>query len=786
MDGQILDTISTWETVPVDDGAAGLDDLVGREFSGVVTDGAAWLFLLNGRGVGVTDGDAEDFADAGLTARRAPDDALPLLYAMMSNGAETRAKYYTEDTPLSAAHETLESGGFTGFVELSENVLSGDYYVVYYGGRSLPVAFVGAAETMLTGDEAFERADDEVGIYHVREASVSILDLPTAGGTVDEADETGTAEGASDERTTGHAGEDVTVAAESTADDAAVDDDAPADVGTPAKSVDGAEGSGTRSYDFDATAALGGEDSTSGESSTPGDDAGPSRSVGDDGGDDAGGGATTASPDVDLDEGTDPATGADVEAAADADGSEASAEPPTEGPGVGDDDANPDANAASAGSDDGAASVDAVDVDEAVESVVEEAAGATDVGDAEAESVSPADAKSADDDETTGVTIADTDGDPLADETVYDEEAQWRDTQVIPPLSPEDEGESDVAVAESRAKSGESQAAATSDDRNAALSELRERLQRVDAAREAAEERVEAVEAERDELADERDELAAEAERLRERVESLEAEVAELEATVDRLENGAAEPSTASMAADSALAGTSLFVRYDTKGGPTLEKAHDEGADRQAVNGNLRLEYHTTFESESMSVDGEDFETFLYDTTEYEFARWLVEEFIYELQDTGNTGSMKDLYDVLPDVDRIEFGGSVSLQYTEDGKEHREQRTFDVVVRDRLGNALAVADINATREATTEGELISLVEGTRNLAETSDTLAAAFAVTASFFDPSALEVAAEATSSGLLGRSKSKSYVKLSRKRGFHLCLVESRHGQFHVNVPEL
>ncbi len=65
-------------------------------------------------------------------------------------------------------------------------------------------------------------------------------------------------------------------------------------------------------------------------------------------------------------------------------------------------------------------------------------------------------------------------------------------------------------------------------------------------------------------------------------------------------------------------------------------------------------------------------------------------------------------------------------------------------------------------------------------------LAAAFAVTSSYFEPGALEVAEEATSGGFLSRGSKLSYVNLSRKDGYHLCLVESRSEGFHMNVPEL
>jgi len=72
------------------------------------------------------------------------------------------------------------------------------------------------------------------------------------------------------------------------------------------------------------------------------------------------------------------------------------------------------------------------------------------------------------------------------------------------------------------------------------------------------------------------------------------------------------------------------------------------------------------------------------------------------------------------------------------------------------------------------------------LKESNEHLSAAFVVTSSFFDPGALETAAEATSGSFLSRDSKKSFVKLSRKQGYHLCLVESRGRDFHINVPEL
>jgi len=132
--------------------------------------------MLNGRIVGVIDGDIADFETASGTRYEAPTHRPPYLYDGRT-GREPRAKYYTNETPLREVDGTLQSGSFTGYIELSENVLSGDYYAVYYG-RRMAAAYIGNAERLHTGDDAFERAADEVGIYAVTDIEIDVVDVP--------------------------------------------------------------------------------------------------------------------------------------------------------------------------------------------------------------------------------------------------------------------------------------------------------------------------------------------------------------------------------------------------------------------------------------------------------------------------------------------------------------------------------------------------------------------------------------------------------------------------------
>ena len=211
MDPRTRERVERWDTRPFAGGLSSLEALVDGEFSGAVEAGTTWLFVLNGRIVGVVGGSIDDALESSGTTYVAPDPALPLLCSMEERGGETRAKYYTNETPLSEVDRKLQGASFTGYVELSEQVLSGDYYLVYYGGRRMAVAYIGNAQRLHTGEEAFERADDEVGIYEVIDVDVDVTDLPKsarsqAGETTGSTAETHSAE-ATDTGTAGSTGE---------------------------------------------------------------------------------------------------------------------------------------------------------------------------------------------------------------------------------------------------------------------------------------------------------------------------------------------------------------------------------------------------------------------------------------------------------------------------------------------------------------------------------------------------------------------------------------------------
>ncbi|AKU07230.1 DUF7527 domain-containing protein [Haloferax gibbonsii] len=736
MDSEIIDAVTGWDSAPAGRGYGGLRSLADDGFTGAVVAGMTWGFMLNGRLLGVFDGTVADFEGESFEAHRAPDPALPLLYAMRETGGDIRAQYYTEETPLGDADGTLSAGGFTGYVELSENVLSGDYYVVYHGGKSMSAAFVGNSKRLVTGDDAFERASDEVGIYKVYDVDLDLVDIPepesdededaagvaAAGG---EADATDTSEEPEVPTTTTADEPSTTAAADDVASERAADgEDNPAD-GEPEPAT----------ADTPASAEPPAETAADPEPSTPDDD----------------GTETTDNPSAGPIESQSPEPAETEAAATDRPASDEPASPMSEGPVVAD---APQKNG---------------------------------------EASSP---------------------DPLAedgatDDDVFSAEAQWRNARSIPSLDPRDakgeavddrpgtprsrRGNTTQATHHRPSRSGTGGEARPSpkDQSNQQQSQPTEQTPdepAVDPAEaESLKERVEALATERDRLESERNALREERDEHRSRAEELEDRVAELESEVerlrDRLDEAGVRSTDRSMSADEALRGTNLFVRYAQKGQATLEKAHDGQASREEVIENLRLEHHTTFDTEGLGIDGQPYEEFLRGTPEYGFAKWVVTDLLYEIGETGNRSSLAGVFDSIPKADRIELYGSVSVPI---GDGETESRQFDVIVRDQMGEPLFVANLNDSRDPATQPMVTQLIKDSKAVADAKETLGSAFVVTRSFFEPEALEAATAETGGGLLSRSKRKSFVKLSRKQGYHLCLVEARGGEFHLNVPDL
>ena len=211
MNTPIETDIDSWECTAFDQH---IGHVVDEDFAGAIRVNNTYVFVVGGRPLGAWEYlQGEDtptvrsvsIDDALVGAAgdvcRAPARTVPLLYTMLATDGETRAQYYSQETPLGETDRALQDGGFTGYIELSENVLSGDYYLLYHGGKRSAVAFVGESRRLHTDEEALELASDEVGIYSVNRARVAPESFPAA--LFDEADETADIEAPEQEPTEG-------------------------------------------------------------------------------------------------------------------------------------------------------------------------------------------------------------------------------------------------------------------------------------------------------------------------------------------------------------------------------------------------------------------------------------------------------------------------------------------------------------------------------------------------------------------------------------------------------
>lgn len=173
-----------WDSVPVDGpGSRSLEEFgsAGRRFSGGLdwstSAGRTSILVVNGFAVRAN----RDLPSPGETgrvdrAREAPAPELPYLVAVHGRG-KRQLRRYTGDLPIERVIGDLSGTSFTGYVELSDRVYSGDYYVAFHAGRPGFVALRSEDRPPLCGDDARNRMVDEVGIYTVHELHVNPVDL---------------------------------------------------------------------------------------------------------------------------------------------------------------------------------------------------------------------------------------------------------------------------------------------------------------------------------------------------------------------------------------------------------------------------------------------------------------------------------------------------------------------------------------------------------------------------------------------------------------------------------
>lgn len=810
MSTRVVDRVEDWDERSFTGGYHTLAEFEDSEFSGVVRAGGAELFLTKGTAVGIRNGTIEDFEDASGTAYVAPSPALPLLAIMQETSDEVRAEYYSEKTAIAEVDSTLSDGGFTGYVELSDNVLSGDYYQVYHGGTSMSVGFIGQSARLVDGDEAFETANDEVGIYQVYPAEIDVIEIPAdstpSGGSstpatgddtttgVDDGPETHetsteseTSMGADDTADATQATEATNTASTPQSGEVATDttQEPEAPNGDPAEVTEHGDAESSTAADSPTTDQQPPERQTEDATTDQRDDGGPTPQ--------SEPRQDTRDPQIEprrepeTDERRETATQSPQEHSAQDQGrgrrdtdSRQSAE--TSGSEIAEEEYSGGSPSRSSDGLDTGLETKAIPSLDPTRTVEQDDTGpppATPQNqgsetqhspDSQGQSATDAgqSARGSPRTQTAGKQVTDRSHQPsTTDATRQSAESESpRSTGQSGQAAPD----SDPAVRPERLQELEAEL----DERETEIDRLESELDRKTTEHEDTKGRLDAVR-------EERDELQAEVGRL-------ESELDEVETELERLETqfGAATDTERRMTPPEALAQTDLLPRYDSKGDATLEKAHSGSHRAEDVVDNLNILTNPQFEEDSVSVGGQTYREFIESTLEYRFVKWVIRDLLFEIRETGHEKSLRNLYDAIPDINRIDLDGVVDVVYSQDGQETRSQESFDIVFRDRMGEPLVVANLNDSRQEASQEMMETLVRSAERVGQSVDEFASAFLVTRGVFEPAALDTAEEATKGGLFNRDKRKSFVNLSRKKGYHLCLVEAPEENFSLLVPEL
>ncbi len=846
MHTRTVEQVRSWDSRPFDGGLDALSTLSDEGHTGAVVAADTWLFMLNGRVIGLFEGSMDDFEATG-TVYATGHDSLPLLFSMQERDGRTRAKYFTEDTRLTEVDTTLADANFTGYVELSENVLSGDYYLVYYGGERRSAAFIGQSERVETGDAAFEKAIDEVGLYEVKDVSMSITEIPTP--EPDQSAEavttsTGDATEASDPREKSHepTSSDTPAAADSQAPDkpqaGSTEEPSPAEAEPATNHIDSvAETEASPTADdqtvpteaapekSDTPDTMGTQTGTPESESTEVADSEPAAEP-----------EPTADPDPAAEQRagsspptTESATPAGTKAQKKAtDAPREAKEAEREGATEPQREASEAQRGTTKANDEGGDSTPSV-TDRRSGTQTRDTTTNSTANRSSVESASTSTAESARTAEPRS--DAETEASDSDLDQMFRAEAEWRQTRAIPALDPDETASVDEdASGDSRESKSAATATGTTTDAGtestAARSEEKPRSERsgsivradeierdrsqaatsqsteddgraaakqkLESAIETRDERIDTLESRLAEAEDTRSELETQLETERERRAELEADLETMRSERDQLaarveELEAAEPAVTGGTRESEMRPAEALsgTNLFVRYGSKSEptlEAIEGEADPEAINRNLSLEHHTQFEADAVTVEDKPFREFLESTGAFRFADWVLRELPYELLETGNRQSLADLFEAISEIDRVEFDGSVTTD-AESGDDSR----FSLVMRDRMGNPLIVGEYTDRRNPVEGSELQALLDGGKAVADSSEHLAGAFYVTSSFFEPAALETAENAASSGgLFSRQEKASYVTPESGEGFHLGLIEDRSGAFHVTVPKL
>lgn len=250
---------------------------------------------------------------------------------------------------------------------------------------------------------------------------------------------------------------------------------------------------------------------------------------------------------------------------------------------------------------------------------------------------------------------------------------------------------------------------------------------------------------------------------------------------------------------DDAMSKITVLVLNENEEKPTLQKIVDEHKGHIALNvaeaarDNVHLEISLPAGLANRD-DCESFKEQVQKTPEFLFARHLFSDYFLDIAETGNTGSLKGIWNNIPRVKVVKF----KQKYHEGHVEH----AFDLILEDGSGNVLFAARHTDRNPKSYEVEVfLKQLENIREKHNDWQSLKAGFLISTKGFEEDAISAANKETGAGagvksVLGKMgslkvpemlvASKGFIKTENDGGFYLNLIRQDKDSFDIVFPEL
>lgn len=240
-----------------------------------------------------------------------------------------------------------------------------------------------------------------------------------------------------------------------------------------------------------------------------------------------------------------------------------------------------------------------------------------------------------------------------------------------------------------------------------------------------------------------------------------------------------------------------LNLKYRSYSKSELNHVVDLGADEvpnyllKEIKQNLYLDLELNQSPKIKLLDKDiDLNKVVNDSVYFKFIEWLVNDYIYQINSTGNTQSLKLLYNAIPAIENIKFFEKVT---TDDNKDYE----FSIVVHGKAKGEhnkriLFLARIGNGARSDVENFIEDATNVKKKAAKTGD-ISAAFYISQVPYEVEVSRLFSEKTIEPkksfltLDASAKYKGFVKLGYGKGFHLNLIEYNHETgFKVFLPAL